>query len=200
MTFPAYLDAPPPRYISTLVDDRASTSGSPCSFLIPFGNKGQALVDILWHELPFTCANSVGELGPLNELARMILEIQNDREEDSPPTDYAISQALTLVGVSSELLAQRWKLPRVATDGYGGLRLSWKENLREVRAVITGSREKERYLYWEGQSGYGSISNFTAVTLFSYLDRLLGGKEFARAGAAVGTPDRATLRAANRMP
>jgi hypothetical protein len=203
MTIPAnhieVIKAPPPAYISTLVDYPGDLVERPWSIFIPGGSKGNVqLGTIYWHQSHPIPGTATIAKGPLSVLERQILEIQNDAEEDAPPTDYAVAQTLSLVDISIDLLAQRWKLPRLATDGYGGLRLSWKNNIREIRAVITGSREKERYLYWEGPSGYGSIPNFTAVTLFSYLDELLDGQEFARAraGAADGMPSSAE----NRMP
>jgi hypothetical protein len=181
MSFPAqYIDAPPPLYISTLVDDRFPTEKRN-SFFNLFGiEKKMHDAEASWQQFESIIVNSVAEDRPLKDLARLIVDIRNDRDEESPPTDYAVSQTISLVETSAMLLAQRWKLPRLATDGYGGLRLSWKENNRELRAVVTASREKERYLYWEDPGGYGSISNFTAITLFSYLDSLLGGKDFAR--------------------
>jgi hypothetical protein len=173
-----YAEAPAPRYVSTLVENRipaetASSIYSPGGFdslLIEAKNRAQQLQSVL--------SNTVVSDDPRKDLSARIVEIRNDEDEDAPPTEYAIAQALSLTEDSANLLAQKWRVPRVATDGYGGLRLSWRDGKRELRAVITGTKDKERYLYWEEIGGYGSIPNFTAITLFSYLDRLIGKRAF----------------------
>jgi hypothetical protein len=181
MSFPATYASPPPRYISTLVDSSFVPAERANSTFDLSGLKMECR-DVSFEEVQSVLSNVVTEDRLLSDLARSIVGILNDEDEDAPPTDFAISQTLTLVATSKILLAQRWRTPRVATDGYGGLRLSWKEGQREIRAVITGSRDSERYLYWEDPSGYGSISNFTAVTLFSYLETLIGKRDFSRPG------------------
>jgi hypothetical protein len=107
--------------------------------------------------------------------------LQNDEEEDAPPDSHALAQVLRLTPFSRNQLAQNWSSPRVASDGFGGVRLTWRKNQREVRAVISGGQTtRGSYLYWEDTDGYGTVPNFTAATLFTYLDRLEKAAPFER--------------------
>ena len=99
--------------------------------------------------------------------------LQDDQEEDVPPDSHALAEVLRLVPFSRNQMAERWSLPRIASDGFGGVRLSWQQGRKEVRAVISGAQtSRSSYLYWEDGNDYGTISNFTAATLFTYLDIL----------------------------
>lgn len=98
--------------------------------------------------------------------------LQEDEEEDTPPDSRALAEVLRLVPFSRTQLAQRWFSPRIASDGFGGIRLTWKTESKEIRAVISGEQTtRENYLYWEDANGYQTIPNFTAATLFAYLDK-----------------------------
>jgi hypothetical protein len=99
--------------------------------------------------------------------------LQDDPEEDSPPDSQALAEVLRLVPFSRSQLAQRWCAPRIASDGFGGVRLSWQKGRHEVRAVISGSQTTRRnYIYWESGEEYGTIPDFTAATLFTQLTLL----------------------------
>ena len=107
--------------------------------------------------------------------------LQEDEEEDVPPDFQALAETLRLVPFSRNQLAQRWSPPRVASDGFGGVRLTWQNKQYEVRAVISGAQTaRGSYLYWEDDNGYGTIPNFTATTLFMFLDRLEKAAPFER--------------------
>jgi hypothetical protein len=100
--------------------------------------------------------------------------LQEDDEEDAPPDSRALAEVLRLVPFSRNQLAQRWSTPRIASDGFGGLRLTWRSGQSEVRAVISGARTtRGSYIYWENGNNYETVPNFTPATLFTYLDRLL---------------------------
>ena len=102
-----------------------------------------------------------------------VKSLQKDDDEDAPPDSHALSEVLRLVPFSRSQLAQRWLPPRVASDGFGGIRLSWQKGQYEVRAVISGGEiARENYLYWEDGNTYGSVPNFTPATLFAYLDKM----------------------------
>lgn len=168
---PTYADRPPVAYTSTLIDGfvpRADRQG----FLYIPSNWTEP---DLW-EIGKTINRSSN--APLSALQEAIQALQCDEEDDSPPTDYAFGQVLSLCTDATTLLGHRWRKPRVATDGFGGLRLSWKANDKELRAIVGDQEDKERYLYWEEKEKYGAERNFTGVTLFSYLDSLLQGKPF----------------------
>ena len=110
-----------------------------------------------------------------------VKSLQNDEEEDAPPDSQALAEVLRLTPFSRNQLAQYWSSPRVASDGFGGVRLTWRKNRREVRAVISGRQTaRGSYLYWEDTDGYGTVPNFTAATLFTYLDRLEKAAPFER--------------------
>jgi hypothetical protein len=99
--------------------------------------------------------------------------LQHDQEEDIPPDSQALAEVLRLVPYSRAQMAQRWFPPVIASDGYGGVRLTWRKDGAEIRAVISGAQTtRGSYLYWEAGSRYGTVPNFTATTLFAYLDRL----------------------------
>lgn len=107
--------------------------------------------------------------------------LQCDEDEDAPPDSRALAEVLRLVPFSRNQLAQRWSPPRVASDGFGGVRLSWRKEGKEVRAIISGGQTIRRsYLYWEDATGYGTIPDFTATTLYTYLDRLEKAAPFER--------------------
>jgi hypothetical protein len=107
--------------------------------------------------------------------------LQDDVEEDAPPDSHALAEVLRLTPFSRNQLSQNWSSPRVASDGFGGIRLTWHKNQREVRAVISGRQTaRGSYLYWEDTDGYGTVPNFTAATLFTYLDRLEKAAPFER--------------------
>lgn len=99
--------------------------------------------------------------------------LRKDEDEDAPPDTHAVSEVLRLVPFSRNQLAQHWLPPRVASDGFGGVRLSWQKGRYEVRAVISGRETtRENYLYWEDGNAYGTVPNFTPVTLFTYLNKM----------------------------
>jgi hypothetical protein len=107
--------------------------------------------------------------------------LQDDEEEDAPPDSQALAEVLRLTHFSRTQLAQNWSPPRVASDGFGGVRLTWRKDQREVRAVISGGQTtRGSYLYWEDTSGYGTVPNFTAATLSTYLYRLEKAAPFER--------------------
>jgi len=96
--------------------------------------------------------------------------LQEDENEDAPPDSHALAEILRLVPFSRNQLAQRWFTPRIAADGFGGVRLTWRKGQTEVRAVISGARTKRRsYLYWEDGDEYYTVSDFTPATLLSHL-------------------------------
>jgi hypothetical protein len=107
--------------------------------------------------------------------------LQEDTEEDVPPDSQALAEILRLVPFSRNQLAQRWPSPRVASDGFGGVRLTWRNKQYELRAVVSGGQTtRGSYLYWEDENGYGTVPNFTATTLFMFLDRLEKAAPFER--------------------
>jgi hypothetical protein len=115
----------------------------------------------------------LGEDSVFKAFFQEIESLQKDEEEDVPPDSHSVSEVLRLVPFSRSQLAQHWFPPRVASDGFGGIRLSWQKGWYEVRAVISG-RETARanYLYWEDGNAYGTVPNFTSATLFTYLNKM----------------------------
>lgn len=168
-----YTDIPVPTYVSTLVEAQAPVAAGSGSLFLPDWNKVQASA-----YLPLTGYLAISK--PLTSLQEDLLALSEDEDEDAPPQRSAIANAILLSAVSVSLLANRWKKPRVSTDGYGGVRLSWKGHSREVRVAMSGENSAQSYLYWEGDGQYGSVRGFTGYTLFSYLEALLAGKSFPK--------------------
>jgi hypothetical protein len=71
-------------------------------------------------------------------------------------------------------LRDKWKTPRIATDGGGGLRLTWRFGERELRAVIPADTSRPRYLYVEQGDEHYTVKNFTSMTLCDKIEWLLG--------------------------
>jgi len=90
-------------------------------------------------------------------------------EEDAPATAFAVSQVFYLVPQSRLVLSQAWTKPQLVTDGYGGLRMNWSKNGRDVRVSIPGFNSGKRVLYWEEADRYGSVADVTPTGLTKYL-------------------------------
>jgi len=92
-----------------------------------------------------------------------------DREEDeTPPNKDVVDWILESTVFPKKLLAQNWKKPHVTSDDEGGVRLSWREEDRELRAIIPANLS-ERYLYWQHGNEYGGLPNFGSATLYRWL-------------------------------
>jgi hypothetical protein len=158
-------DAPPLAYVSTLIEGSVPRPERIGSVYVP---------DSSWNDIESITLETLTDRTlntPLSDLASDIRELLLDPEEDAPPSSFAVSQALSLSSAATTLLGHKWPKPRVSPDGAGGLRLSWRNGRKELRAVIAGTSDKERYLYWEDETGYGSVANFTEITLFTFLDK-----------------------------
>ena len=113
----------------------------------------------------FTCD------APFNKLIQELLKLtltDAEHPEDLPATQHAVAMALYLMPLSRLALGSKWTAPHVASDSYGGLRLSWIRGDKELRAVIPGNNKAEtrkRYLYWDVGEKFGSIQNFTPSSL-----------------------------------
>ena len=92
-------------------------------------------------------------------------------EDETPPSDDVIDWVLESTVLAKLLLAQNWTGPRVTSDDEGGLRLSWREGDRELRAIVPTDLS-QRYLYWQHGAKYGGIPNFGSATLYLGLSEL----------------------------
>jgi hypothetical protein len=99
------------------------------------------------------------------------LRIKNTDEpdEDLPATAFSVAQVFYLVPLSRLVLSQKWEAPHLVTDGYGGIRMTWSSNGRDVRVSIPAQEGEKRRLYWEQGDLYGSLSDVTPTTLSKYL-------------------------------
>jgi len=105
-----------------------------------------------------------------------VTALQDDPEEDAPPDSHALAEILRLVPLSRNQLAQRWFMPRISSDGFGGVRLTWRSGQTEVRAVISGGQTtRKSYLYWENRDNYGTVIDFTPTTLLTHLRKQTEG-------------------------
>jgi hypothetical protein len=108
----------------------------------------------------------------LQELLALRLEDPNERDGNLAATGYAVTTAVYVSLLPRMMLGSSWKMPHVATDGYGGIRMSWIGDNREVRAVIPPDANpgtRRRYIYWDSGEQYGSIPNFTPSSLRTWL-------------------------------
>ena len=97
-----------------------------------------------------------------------------DDEGETPPASHVIEQILELTPFAKSLLAHEWSTPWITTDDSGGIRLSWRQGARELRAVVPAESRRERYLYWQEGSSHGTIPTFGSATLFTRLHWLNG--------------------------
>jgi hypothetical protein len=86
-------------------------------------------------------------------------------EDETPPCEGVIDWVLESTVLAKSLLAQNWTGPRVTSDDEGGIRLSWREGDRELRAIVPADLS-QRYLYWQHGTKYGGIPNFGSATLY----------------------------------
>jgi hypothetical protein len=98
------------------------------------------------------------------------LEFEDD---EYPPSPRVVRWILETTVFAKELLAQNWKNPHMTSDDRGGVRLSWRQGDRELRAVVPANLS-ERYLYWQEGSRYGGYPNFGSATLYSRLSGMNG--------------------------
>lgn len=97
---------------------------------------------------------------------------ENDEDGEEGACATAIGLALSFLPLPWTELGSDWTDPFLSTDGYGGVRMTWHDDKREVRAVIPADENRARYIYFEENSRYGTVPNFTAFTLASYLSQL----------------------------
>jgi hypothetical protein len=97
----------------------------------------------------------------------------NVEDEDDQIADNARNTALALAESAYAKLPNKWRKPRVATDGGGGVRLTWKSGGREIRAVFPADPRRVQYLYKEEGDVHSMIPNFTSATLCDQLNWLI---------------------------
>ena len=105
-----------------------------------------------------------------------VLQFNHEEEEDDQIAQNARDTALAITESAYAMLPHKWRAPRVATDGGGGIRLTWKSGEKELRAVFPADRRRMRYLYVEQGNTHSMIKNFTAATLCHQFDSLLSNK------------------------
>ena len=96
----------------------------------------------------------------------------NRQDEDDQIAGSARDAALMVAVGAYTQFPQKWRKPRIATDGGGGVRLTWKTDRRELRAVFPADGARPRYLYIEVQNEHSLIQNFTATTLSDQFNSL----------------------------
>ncbi len=104
--------------------------------------------------------------GSFNAFCTTLLQF-NFEDEDDQISQEACNDALTIVLDAYLLLPSLWSTPWIATDGGGGVRLTWRLDGREIRAVFPSGSQRPRYLYAEEGNWHQMIRNFTATTLYN---------------------------------
>ena len=100
----------------------------------------------------------------------------NNEDEDDQIAENARDAALAIAQSAYAGVPNKWRSPRVATDGGGGVRLTWRSEDRELRAVFPADARRTQYLYKEHGEKHWMFRNFTAATLCSQLEWLLSNK------------------------
>ncbi len=86
----------------------------------------------------------------------------NDEDEEDQIARNALEAALYTAERAYTQLPNKWRNPRIATDGGGGVRLTWRLGEKEIRAVFPTSMSRPQYLYVEGDDVPYTIPNFTS--------------------------------------
>ena len=123
----------------------------------------------------FTCDVAFSQM--VQELLKLTIP-DPEHPNDLPATQHSVAAALYLIPLSRLALGSKWRAPHVASDSYGGLRMSWIRGEKELRAVVPGDTKPEtrkRYLYWDFGEKYGSVRNFTPSSLTAWMSWLEDG-------------------------
>jgi hypothetical protein len=104
-----------------------------------------------------------------------ILHFNDEDEEDQISID-ALKAAMYTLERAFTQLRNRWRNPRIATDGGGGIRLTWRSGAKEIRAVFPASMRRPQYLYVEEGDEHKTIPNFTSTTLRGQFEWLFSSK------------------------
>jgi hypothetical protein len=102
-----------------------------------------------------------------------ILTFNKSEDDEDQISDDALGIALPLAMGAYGLSPNMWRRPRIATDGGGGVRLTWRAGEKEIRAVFRADMLRSRYLYVEKGEDHSTIKDFTSATLSDRLDWLV---------------------------
>jgi hypothetical protein len=102
----------------------------------------------------------------VNEILSLFTE-----QDEIPPHGEVVIWVLASSVLAKQLLGQKWAIPRVSTDDAGGLRLSWRNGAKELRAVVPADL-LSRYLYWQDGEKHGGDHSFGSGTLYARLQWL----------------------------
>lgn len=105
-----------------------------------------------------------------------VLQFNNNEDEEDQIATNARDAVLSVTENAYSRLPHKWQRPRVATDGGGGVRLTWKSQGKELRAVFPADNRRAKYLYMEEAGAHSLIPNFTATTLCDQFDWLVPGR------------------------
>lgn len=99
----------------------------------------------------------------------------NSEDDEDQISNNALNIALLTANGAYAQTPNLWRKPRIATDGGGGVRLTWRAGGNEIRAVFPADMRRPHYLYIEeGGTPLPLINNFTAITLWEKLAWLAG--------------------------
>jgi len=102
----------------------------------------------------------------------MVLQYNNE-DEDDQIAENARDAALALAQSAYANAPNKWSSPRVATDGGGGVRLTWRSGEKELRAVFPADARRTHYLFKEHGEEHSIIRNFTSATLSNEFEWLI---------------------------
>ncbi len=134
----------------------------------------------IWAQVAIAALHSRDALAPmhgplvlecLEDLFRLFGEADAEDDELSVPAD--VRERATALVLESSALSPRWFRPRLATDGAGGVRMTWSVGSQEIRAVIPAGKSRPCYLYIERGRGHEHILNFNARDVALQIEKLL---------------------------
>ncbi len=134
----------------------------------------QALAALEAQAAPATESREGRQLGSLLECIQDadLLKRESESEEDEQPIPSAVVSTVVALAAATQRLSPAWFRPRLATDGAGGVRMTWASGDSEIRAVLPASRE--RYLYVVRGSAQELIPNFDETALACQITKLFG--------------------------
>jgi hypothetical protein len=104
---------------------------------------------------------------------RDVLKDEYDLEDDyTPPTEYAIGKALSIISGTNFKMKRNFPLGSVSADGMGGIRIQWQWPNQEVRLVIPARPGGREYIYHEQGDTYATEKEVTPKNLANWLNQL----------------------------
>ncbi len=101
----------------------------------------------------------------LSDLFAVISDADEFDEYFLRPTSYASISMWSMLCGASDYIKGGFPLGAVYPDGYGGLRIEWKNTDRIVRFIVPPSPDESSYLYHYSETGEDTVFSVTKASL-----------------------------------